>query len=234
VFCAVGALKALTLPGTPRPAVSPGEKRSRLPTGKAFRAIFGEPHALVFCLAMFLIHAASQTFYQFYPLHVTERSHIDKQWVGLIANIGVLAEVPFMLGFVWIVRKLTLRRVMYLGALAVGLRLVLLAVTDSAWVAVGVQLLHGPTVLLVHVAPPIFLNGLADDRYRNSIQGLYAMAFAGAGKVVSSWASGWAAERSLPWTFAGAAALCLLAMMMFYFAFAPGVKSGGEIRGSVD
>jgi PPP family 3-phenylpropionic acid transporter len=99
-------------------------------------------------------------------------------------------------------------------------RLLLLALFHNPVVAVAVQLLHGPTVLLVHVAPPIFLNARADDRYRNSIQGLYAMVFAGAGKVIGSWTSGVAAERSLPWTFAGAGAVCLVAMAMFYFVFA--------------
>ena len=53
-----------------------------------------------------------------------------------------------------------------------------------AAVAIGVQLIHGLTVLVIHVAPPIFLNQRAGDRYRNSMQGLYTMAFAGAGRVI--------------------------------------------------
>jgi PPP family 3-phenylpropionic acid transporter len=237
-FCAAGVVNAFLLPHarvTETRAEAEPERdpaavggvlnyesrptRPRVPTAAAARALL-EPHALTFCLAMFLIHMASQCYYQFYPLHLTERSGLDKRWVGLIANVGVLAEIPFMLGFAWLVRRITLRRVMYLGALAVGVRLLLLAAFPNPVVAIAVQLLHGPTVLLVHVAPPIFLNARADDRYRNSIQGLYAMVFAGAGKVIGSWASGVAAERSLPWTFAGAGVVCLVAMAMFYFVFA--------------
>jgi PPP family 3-phenylpropionic acid transporter len=222
-FAAIGAVNALFLPHPPAVADEriATAAHSRLPTAAAARAIL-EPHVLIFCIAMFLIHLASQVYYQFYPIHLTDRSGLDKRWVGLIANVGVLAEIPFMLGFAWLVRKMTLRRLMYWGAIVVGARLFLLALFPGPVVGIGVQLLHGPTVLVIHVAPPIFLNARADDRYRNSIQGLYTRAFAGAGKVIGSWASGITAEWSLPWTFAGCGFACLVATALFYFAFHDG------------
>jgi PPP family 3-phenylpropionic acid transporter len=219
--CLIGAANALRLPRRSA-ADAPERPASGLPTGAAARAIFGEPHVLVFCVAMFLVHAASQAYYQFYPLHLTDRAGIDKRFVGLIANVGVVVEIFFMLGFGRLVRRLTLRRVMYLGAGAIGLRMLLLAVFVHPIVAVGVQLLHGMTVLVVHVAPPIFLDARADDRYRNSIQGLYAMAFAGAGKVVGAWGAGRVAEHSLAWAFGGAGAICAVAVVLFYCAFHEG------------
>ncbi|MDB5318959.1 MAG: putative major facilitator superfamily protein [Phycisphaerales bacterium] len=215
--CAAGVVYALFfLPRTPPPPRDVAH--ARLPTLAAARAI-GERHVLIFCAAMFLLHAASQAYYQFYPIHLTERAGIDKRWVGLIANVGVVIEIFFMLAFGRLVRWLTLRRVMYVGALAIAVRMLLLAVVSNAYVAVGVQLAHGLAVLVIHVAPPIFLDARASDRYRNSMQGLYTMAFAGAGKVVGAFASGWVAQRSLPLTFALSAGVCLLATGMFYFAF---------------
>ena len=41
------------------------------------------------------------------------------------------------------------------------------------------QLFHGMIVLALLIAPPIFLNQHAEDRYRHSMQGLYAMAVMG-------------------------------------------------------
>lgn len=216
VCCMLGVVNSFFLPHTPPPPRQ--EAHSRLPTAAAARAIL-EPHVLVFCIAMFLIHMASQAYYQFYPLHLTQRSHIDKSLVGLIANIGVVGEIFFMLGFAWFVRRLTLRRVMYIGALATAVRLCLLAAFTSPVVAIGVQLIHGMTVLVVHVVPPMFLDQRAGDRYRNSIQGLYTMAFAGAGRVFGSLAAGHLAQKSLPLTFTLSAIICLVATLLFYFAF---------------
>jgi predicted MFS family arabinose efflux permease len=216
-FGALGAINALRLPRTPRP--SREERHARLPTVEAARVI-GERHVLVFCVAMFLLHLGAQAFYQFYPLHLTQRAGIDGRWVGVISSVGVVVEIFFMLGFARLVRAWTLRRVMYWGAIATGARLLLLAGFAGPVVAIGVQLLHGMTVLVLQVAPPVFLNSRADDRYRNSIQGLYTMAFAGAGRVVGALVAGWAAQRhGIGPTFAAAGVACALATLLFYFAF---------------
>ena len=79
-------------------------------TGEYDRASFArcpesvvlEPHVLVFCIAMALVHMAAASYYQLYPLHLTDNLGIGKQWVGLIANIGVVVEIAFMLGFGWL------------------------------------------------------------------------------------------------------------------------------------
>ena len=218
-FCAIGAIGSLFLPHTPPQPRDAAE--SRLPTLAAAKAI-AEPHVLIFCVAMFLIHMGSQAYYQFYPLHLTRVCGIDKEWVGLIQQIGTVGEIFYMFAFAWFVRRLTLRRLMYLGALAISLRMVLLVAFPYAGVAIGVQVIHGLTVLVIHVAPPIFLNQRAGDRYRNSIQGLYTMAFAGAGRVIGAWSAGKLANTGLPKTFLAAAGVSAIATILLYFAFHEG------------
>lgn len=214
IFAAIGVAYALFwLPHTP-----PAAQGARLPTTDAARAL-REPHVLVFCIAMFLVHVASSAYYMGYPLHLTDRCGIDKRWVGLIANIGVLCEIAFVLGFAALVRRFTLRRVMYLGALAISVRMFLLAASDSLWIAIAIQLIHGPTVLVVHIAPPNFLNSHAQDRYRNSIQGLYTIAVAGTGRIAGALLSGWLANVSLPTMFTTAATICLIGVALFFYAF---------------
>jgi PPP family 3-phenylpropionic acid transporter len=223
-FAAAGLLYALfLLPHTPPPPRD--DAHSRLPTAAAARAI-AQPHLLLFCATMFLVHVAAQAYYYGFPFHLTERCGIERRYVGLISNLGTACEFFFILGFPWFVRRLSLRRVMYVGALAMATRLVLLAVTDDAWVAVLAQVCHGPTVLVIHIAPPIFLNRHADDRYRNSIQGLYTMCFAGAGRAVGSLLAGRLAAVSLPTAFATAAAVCTTAVILFYFAFHENKRPG--------
>ena len=220
MLCAAGALNALLLlpRADPRLEDKSQANGSRLPTVAAVRALL-EPHVLVFCVAMALVHFAAMGYYQFYPLYLTEARGIDKRWVGLIANIGVVVEIFFMLGFGWLSAKLTLRGLMIAGVACIAVRLVLLAFVPTNTVAIGTQLLHGMMVLVLHVAPPIYLNARAGDAFRSSIQGLYAMAVAGAARIAGSVVTGRVAEHSLTAMFAGCAGLCVIAAGLFYFAF---------------
>ena len=219
-MCVGGALNALLfLPRVDEQLAHDVErKRNRLPTIAAARALL-EPHVLVFCVAMALVHFAAAGYYQLYPLYLTDNLGIEKRWVGVIANVGVVVEIFFMLGFGWLSAKLTLRGLMIAGVATIVLRLLLLAFVPTNAVAIGTQLLHGMMVLVLHVAPPIYLNGRAGETFRSSIQGLYAMAVAGGARIVGSIVTGRTAEYSLALTFAGCAALCVIATGLFYFAF---------------
>ncbi|MGB7158656.1 MAG: MFS transporter [Tepidisphaeraceae bacterium] len=219
-MCAAGAVNAFFLPREANDEIATKAEpdASRLPTAAAARALL-EPHMLVFCVAMALLYMASTGYYQFYPIHLTDVLHIDKRWVGLIAAIGVVVEIFFMLGFGRLRAAMTLRGLMIVGVGCIALRLLLLAFVPTRAVAIGQQLLHGMTVLVLLVAPPIYLNARAGDAYRSSIQGLYAMTVSGAARIVGSVLTGIVAEWSMTAMFAGCAGLCVIAAGLFYFAF---------------
>jgi PPP family 3-phenylpropionic acid transporter len=232
IACAISATyAALFLPRTPPGAAADRAGGTRkLPTVAAARALL-EPHVLVFCVAMFLLYAASQAYYPFYPLHLVERSGVARENIGPITHVGTLCEVAYMFGFGWLARTLTVRRLVIVGALAIALRFVLLAAFPHAAVAVGTQLIHGLTVLVMGVVPPIFLNERAGDAYRNSIQGLYTMLVIGGAKVIGSQVFGRVAEHGLATTFYAAGAVSLVATGLLYFAFHEGGgNSNDEIR----
>ncbi|MEM1107770.1 MAG: MFS transporter [Planctomycetota bacterium] len=222
VCCGVGVLNAFLLPKTPREEQA-NEKTSRnkgqLPTAKAFAALT-EPRVLVFCVAMFLIHLAITAYYGFYPVYLTRTVGLDTEWVGLIANLGVVIEIGFMLGFGWFLRHWGLRKLMVVGGLCMAARFALLGYFPGVGVAVGTQVFHGIMVLVVHVAPPIYLNQRADAAYRNSIQGLYAMAVFGTGRIAGNLLGGWIAEVSLTAVFVYAAGLTVVATGLLGFALA--------------
>jgi PPP family 3-phenylpropionic acid transporter len=235
--CLLGAINSFWLPhnGTAAPSREPAG--SRLPTLAAARAML-EPHVAVFCGAMFLVYMASVAYYTFFPLYLTDQLGIEKRWVGLIQTIGVVYEIFFVLGFGYFEKALTLRGVVVVGILAQGLRMALLAAFPTLAVALGVQVLHGLTVLVLHVAPPVYLNRRAGDSYRNSMQGLYAMAIGGVSRIIGSLWAGHLAQASLFWLFLTSAALSLMAAGLVFYAFrdAPGdrlaVADGSAIAGS--
>jgi PPP family 3-phenylpropionic acid transporter len=220
VFGAIGAVYSLVgLPHTPAPPKS--EAHSRLPTIAAARALFGERHVAVFCVAMFLLGVASTAFYILFPLHLLHRSHIDKRWIGAFQNIGTLFEIAFVFGAGALQRRLGLRRLMYLGAFYVGLRVLILGAFPHPAVAVLVQIPHGLTVIVFYVIAPTFLNQHAGDEYRNSIQGLYVISVSGAAQVIGAYFTGALAERSLQTAFTASGILALIATALLFFAFSP-------------
>jgi PPP family 3-phenylpropionic acid transporter len=229
VCSGLGMINAPLLPAT-RIDAGPAEAvQSRpLPTIEAARAMLHGP-VLVFCIASWLVHLAISAYYTFYPIYLTRLLGVDPRWIGLISNLGVLVEVFFMLAFGWLVARLGMRGLLVVGAACMTLRFMLLALFPNVWVAVGTQALHGIMVLVVHVAPPVYLNRQAGERYRNSIQGLFAMLVYGTGRIVGNAVAGHLAEVSLIVVFAYSAVLCAVVTALFAMAFRDGERTSGTL-----
>lgn len=212
----MGLLNALWLPRVPAP---PREKAaSRVPTLDAGRRMLQKP-LFVYCLAMLLLNTAAQGFYVGYPMYLTEKLHINLKWVGLISNLGVCVEFFFLMIFGFLQRWLGLKTMTLVGAGGMIARMALLAAFPTPWVAIGTQLLHGLMTTAIVISPPIFMNRHADDRYRNSMQGMYTMAVAGVGQVTGSWLAGWIARTSFERVFWWSAGLCAAAGVLIAIAF---------------
>ncbi|MCC6679388.1 MAG: MFS transporter [Phycisphaeraceae bacterium] len=213
VLCAAGAFNTFFLPHPPGHEQRLQKSKLNLPTLAALKTML-QPQLLIFCLAMWLCQAAVAGYYSFYPLYLTESVGIDQRWLGLISSIGVMMEIPLVLGFGWLLARMSLRWLLTACLLATALRLGLLSQFDNMWAAIGTQLLHGPLVLVVHVAPPVYLNRCAQPGYRNSIQGLYAVLIMGTGRLVGNAAAGYAAHQSLGLLFGLECGLLVLAAAM--------------------
>lgn len=226
VFAFAGAVNSLRLPAPPRetiagPDAPPRPAASAMPTLAALRACM-EPHLAIFCLGMLLLLASTAAYYGFYPIYLESTIGIERPWLGLVAAVGVVVEVPFMLGFGRLVRWLGLRRLMLLGVAGLIVRVALLSLWVHPAVAIGTQAFHGLHVLAIHVVPIVYLNDHADDHYRSSMQGLFRMAVVGTGRVVGSVMGGWIAEVDVRWVFVASAVMSLLAGALFHFAFENG------------
>jgi PPP family 3-phenylpropionic acid transporter len=207
----------LLVPGAgPRAVVDPRD--NRLPTLAALRVLL-RPDALVFCAATFLLGVATASYYAFYPIYLTEVVGIDAQWVGLIANVGVVIEIFFMLAFGALLRVLGLKWLVVTCIGATAARFALLAGVPGVASAIATQALHGMMVLMVAVIPPLFLDRRAAPRFRHSMQGLYAMLVLGLARTVGSLLAGPVAQRSVTLLFWVAAAICAAAALTVAIAF---------------
>lgn len=186
--------------GGPKPAQAevpdphpPAGKDKGLPTVLALKCML-QPDVALFCIAMWLVQVVSAAYYTFYPLYLTRVIGLGDQWLGLISSVGVVFEIGYVLAFGWLLKRLGVRWLMTLGVLGVFARMAMLGYIPTLGVAVGSQLLHGLTVLALFVLPPLYLNHRAEPRFRNSIQGLYAMLVLGTGRITGSILAGQIAE----------------------------------------
>lgn len=189
VMAGVAFLATPLLPLTRRAA---GEAAKKLPTGEAWRALVSRP-AIHLVGPLFLMFTAISIFYVFYTIYLRDLG-IDEAWLGIIVNIGVVAEVAMMLFSGRVLQWLGLKGLMTLGAVSMTLRLALIAAVPTVPVAIVTQLLHAPIVLAIYVAPPMYLNLKAQRSYRNSMQGVYIALCFGIARMIGSVAGGYAAD----------------------------------------
>lgn len=192
--------------------------RRKTPTVSALKVML-RPRLLLFCLALAVGNMSVAAYYGFYPQHLTERVGLDDSWLSVTTTIAVGLEIFFMLGFGWMRQRIGLRGIVVLGASALALRLLLLAVTDDPIVAITTQVLHAPMVMLIHVAPPVFLNEHAEDHFRSSLQGLFAMLTAGLARMAGMFMSGHLADVSLAVMFAVCSVLAVVTIALLLLAF---------------
>jgi len=215
----LAAINALRLP---KARLSDARTRGKasMPTMDALRTLFG-PGTRVFCFSMFLAFMAAITYHNFFPHYLREIAGVEDRKIGLVINFGVVVEIFFMLGFGPLRKRFRLKGVLVLGLVAMFVRLSLLALFPSVWTALGVQLLHGLEALALYVVPVMYIDRLAGDRFRSSIQGAYMMTVLALSRAVGAWGSGQIGEGNVIGAFQFASGLSFIALVVLVLFFRP-------------
>lgn len=230
-FCLLSLANSFTLQRIARPVGS----LNKLPTTAALKAIF-KPEARWLSIGLFFGFMAASTYYAFIGNYLDEVVGIPKKHIGLIINLGVVLEIGFTLIMPWMQRIIHLKGIMVIGLFAMIVRMILLAAFPDPWVAVMVQLCHGMEVLALFIGPVMFLDRLATDEFRNSIQGVFTMAIGGVARVCGAMLAGLVVTRfGLEGGLYYGAALATVAFLIITFLFSRipprseiGVSSGGS------
>ncbi len=227
VYGVIGYLNTRRLP-----LVAPGRKgaaknaaKPRLPTAEAAQVLL-RPRIFAFCAALFIANMASAAYFGFYPLYLTRVIGLSDSAAGLVFNIGVVLEIACILAYGKAVDRFGLRGVMIAATAAMTARMLLLAAFPVAGVAVASQALHGFVVIALQIGPITYLNSLAGDRFRNSMQGLYMMLIAGASRVIGNIWAGQLAGIDLLLVYFVAGLFCVLATVLLAVSFRPDVAAG--------
>lgn len=221
----LGLVNALTLPRVSMASPARASGRARAPTLSAARALSRGP-ALVLCASMFLAHLAAAVYYGFYPIYLTAQIGFAPKWVGVIFNLGVVIELGVMFAVGALIRRLGIKGALVVGLACSALRFAILALVPSPFWAVATQVFHGVMVITLHVMPPMYLDGLARDAYRTSMQGLYTMVVVGLTRLIGNQVAGRVADISLLWLFGASAVALVIAAALLLIGFRePGTES---------
>jgi len=196
------AAYCLTLPHTPPKR----EARERLAFRKAFR-LFRRPSFAVLIGAGILIASIHSLYFtqagRFLVTRGLRQADIlPAMSIGQIAEIGVMALVGVML------KRLGFRAVLSIGASAYVLRFLLFGTTSlPLGVLVVSQALHGVCFACYYAAAFIYIDRLAEEDIRHSVQTVFGILLA-IGPIVGGWLNGRLAAlytdwelRPLPWPF---------------------------------
>lgn len=230
ITCGVlSALHAQRLPALPREnKESSGiEVKRRLPSSEAF-AVLISPKGRYFLLCMFLAYGASTAYHTFFPVYLRSTVGVKASLVGLIISVGVFLEIFYILALGRLRKRFGMRALMIAGLSAMVLRLTLLAAFPSVFTALITQLLHGLEICAVFVLPVMYLNQLASDRFRNSIQGVYTMVVIGGSRALSGVLAGRIAEVNIRMLFVYGAVLAFVAVLIVVFFFRPSDDRGED------
>jgi MFS transporter, PPP family, 3-phenylpropionic acid transporter len=209
----LGLLNALRLPRR-LPDLATRATR-RLPTVEAARVLL-QPRLTVLCLGLGCLVATNTAYYVFYPLYLTETVGLGGQWVGPVTAAGVILEIGFMLSFERLRDRWGLGGLMLAGAASAVVRMAVLAFLPSVGFAVGLQVLHGLTIIGLLMTPAMYLNSHAPDHCRNSVQGIYVMLVVGVFSITGHALAGQVAELGLLTLYRAALGLTLLGFALVF------------------
>ncbi|MFL0798351.1 MAG: MFS transporter [Cellvibrionaceae bacterium] len=177
--------------------------------------ILRKPVVVVFLLCNFLLQIAHGPYYTFYSIFLEEHGY-NRQWIGWLWALGVLAEVAFF----WVMHQLLPRY---------GLRLLILvslALATVRWFMIGfgveslavlviAQLLHAFTFGVLHSVSIEAIRRFFGHAHQGQGQALYSGLSFGAGGAVGAAVSGqlWGSWGAA-WVFSLASLACFIAFLL--------------------
>jgi PPP family 3-phenylpropionic acid transporter len=143
----------------------------------------------------------------------------DAGLIGAGWAVNAVVEVPLMLAFPALVRRIGAERLLVIGAGAFALRALGFAVTDSLPSLIGVSAIGGVGFALFYVGSVTYVSRVAPPEVRATAQGLFSGTSFATGTIVGSTLGGAVASGfGLPTLFAVCTALSALAAAAVWWA----------------
>ncbi len=204
-----------------KPNTNAGGLRTKAPTRDAAKVLLSKA-TLPLCIGLFFVHTATTAYYPILSVFLKDEVGIANEWVALVLSLGVAIEIGYIFGLGPLRRWLRIRGVLVVGLASMALRLAALALFPTVPVALAIQLLHGLEILAIFLVPVIYLDRVAGDGFRNSIQGVFTVIVIVPTRCIGPLLAGWIREiAGTTEVLYTAAALSGIGVLIIYFFFRP-------------
>ena len=156
------------------PSTVAGGVRRGSPTLRALRVLVSK-RTLPMCIGLFFVYVSASAYYPVVSVFFNDEIGIPAKWISPLMALGVAIEIAYIFGLGPIRKLLRIRGIMIFGLTTMSLRLAMLAFFPTVTTSVLIQLFHGLEILAMFVVPVIYLDRVAGDGFRNSIQGAWAI-----------------------------------------------------------
>lgn len=189
-LAAITCIASFALPG--------GAAARAQQAGERLGAVVLRPDVLAFFGACLCMSAAHGTLYVFYSIYLEEAGY-SKTLIGALWTVGVLAEVLLFLRLPQVMRRFSLRALLFASLACAVLRFPVIGLgVDSLALLAAAQVLHAATFGVFHAACVATVHRLFPGALAARGQALYSSIAYGLGGAAGSLAAGWS------WTALGA------------------------------
>jgi PPP family 3-phenylpropionic acid transporter len=183
----------------------PGRRRVTTSFGSGLAGLINDPSLLLFFVGSVLVWTSTAAVTTFLSIHLVELG-AESAVVGLVWTPGALVEVPMMLAFPAIVRRVSADRLIVIGALAFAARTVGWALVSDPLLFVLIAPLGGVAYALFYVGTVTYVSRAVPAAVQATAQGIFTGTAFSMGTILGSVVGGQLASLlTIPGMFAVAA-----------------------------
>ena len=177
-----------------------------IPGPSALASVIRTPVLMRFLAVLLVTWTCATAVNGFYSIHLVSIG-APESLVGIAWALGAAVEVPIMLSFPALERRLGLQRLLTVGAALFAIRAVALVLTRDPVLATLTMVIHGAAFALVLVGGVMYVSRHAPPAVAATAQGMLAGTVFGLAQMLGPGIAGVVASQlGLPWLIALAAA----------------------------
>ena len=161
---------------------------------KGLDIITQNPRFAIYLLASAFI-GMTMGIYNYYQTLFFQSLDASSWLVGIIISIQALVEVPMIMLAPHLLKKISAKWVILIGAIALPVRWLLYTFIEEPLWILPTQLLNGVAVVSFFVVGVTFTDKIIDPKWRATGQGLYSTALMGIGSGLGVFLAGGVLER---------------------------------------
>lgn len=190
----IGYAVCMAAAGAAAVGLPPRRRVLRTSYGAGLRQLLAQPALVMFLAASFLIGAATNSAFTFFPLHL-QHLGAPTALIGAASALAAVTEIPALFLAQQLLRRLSARGSVVLGAAVYAVRWAVVACVAGPLPAMLTQVLHGLSFGLFLVGGVAYVDERTPPGLSATAQAVFTATQWGLGAAVGAAAGGWLFEK---------------------------------------